>query len=87
MSEFMVVCTFRAGTDMSEVMKVVDEEKAKVAQLQGEGRLGQIFLAVPQGKVFITLSGESDEAAEAAVRELPMSAWWDLEVFPLSGRA
>jgi muconolactone delta-isomerase len=72
---------------MSEVMKVVEEEKSKVAELKAEGRLGQIFLAVPQGKVFIELTADSAESADATVRELPMSVWWDLEVFTLSGRA
>ena len=33
MSEFMVVCTFKEGTDMSEVFAVV-------AQLQADGSIG-----------------------------------------------
>lgn len=87
MSEFMVISTFKPNTDMSAVMAVVEEEKLKVVELQKEGRLGQIFLAVPQGKVFITLAAEDARVAEATVKELPMSAWWDLEVFTLSGKA
>jgi muconolactone delta-isomerase len=87
MNGFFVECTFKPGTDMSEVMKLVEEEKSKVAELKAEGRLGQIFLAVPQGKVFIELNADSAESADATVRELPMSVWWDLEVFTLSGRA
>lgn len=87
MSEFMVISTFKPGTNMSEVMAVVEEEKLKVIELQAAGRLGQIFLAVPQGKVFITLAADDSDTAEATVKELPMSAWWDLEVFTLSGKA
>ena len=87
MREFMVISTFKPGTDMSDVMKVVEEEKLKVKELQAAGRMGQIFLAVPQGKVFINLDADDEVAAEAAVKELPMSAWWDLEVFTLSGKA
>lgn len=87
MSEFMVICTFKPGTDMSEVMAVVEEEKLKVAELKTAGHLGEIFLAVPQGKVFITLGAEDAASAEETVKELPMSVWWDLEVFTLSGKA
>ncbi len=87
MSGFMVVATFKPNTDMSEVMAVVEAEKAMVKVLQDAGRIGEIFLAVPKGKVFIEAHGDSDESAEAAVKELPMSAWWDLEVYPLSGKA
>lgn len=87
MSDFLVVSTFKADTVMPEVMKVVEEEKLKVKELQEAGRLSQIFLAVPQGKVFIELSAQDSEAAAATVRELPMAKWWDLEVFTLSGKA
>lgn len=53
MTQFMVVSTFFEGVDMQEVLQVVEEEKAKVKELQEQGRLGQIRLAVPQGKVFL----------------------------------
>ncbi len=87
MSEFMVVSTFKPGTVMAEVMTVVEAEKAAVKALQAEGRLGQIFLAVPHGKVFIEAFGDDAQSAEANVNALPMATWWDLEVYPLSGRA
>jgi hypothetical protein len=87
MNAFMVVSTFKPNTDMSEVMKVVEDEKAAVKALQADGRLGQIFLAVPHGKVFIEAFGDDAAAAEANVKELPMATWWDLQVYPLSGRA
>jgi hypothetical protein len=87
MNAFMVVSTFKPNTDMSEVMKVVEDEKAAVKVLQADGRLGQIFLAVPHGKVFIEAFGDDAATAEANVRELPMATWWDLQVYPLSGRA
>lgn len=87
MSEFMVISSFKSGTDMSEVLSVVEDEKAKVKELQDAGRLGQIFLAVPQGKVFLRVDADSPEAAAASVSELPMARWWNLEVFALSGQA
>jgi muconolactone delta-isomerase len=87
LSGFMVVSTFKAGTDMSEVMTHVESEKAKVTELQAEGRLGSIRLAVPRGKVFLDVFATDEESTAATVRELPMAIFWDLEVYPLSGTA
>jgi muconolactone delta-isomerase len=87
MDGFMVVSTFKQGTDMAEVMTVVEQEKAKVKEIQDQGRIGSVRLAVPNGKVFLDVFANSAEEAKATVLELPMSKWWDLEVFPLSGTA
>lgn len=85
--QFMVVSTFKPDTEMSEVLSVVEAEKAKVLELQQANRLGGLRLAVPQGKVFIDVFADTTEAAAETVRELPMSKWWDLEVYQLSGTA
>jgi muconolactone delta-isomerase len=83
----MVVSTFKPNTVMAEVMLVVEEEKATLKLLQDAGRIGSVFLAVPHGKVFLEVNAHDSAAADATVQELPMAAWWDLEVFPLSGKA
>ena len=80
----MVVCTFRAGTDMREVFAVVAKEQAAVAALTAQGRLGDIRLSLARGTVFITAFGDDADGAAATVRSLPMAAWWDLEVFPIA---
>ena len=87
MAQFMVVSTFLAGVDMREVLQVVEEEKAKVKQLQAQGRLGEIRMAVPQGKVFLDVFANSEDEAKAVVGELPMSRWWELAAYELSGIA
>ena len=87
MLSFMVVNTFKEGTDMKEVLSVVEEEKAAVARIQADGRIGAIRLAVAHGKVFLDVYAEDAAAAEATVRELPMSKWWDIVLYPLSGTA
>jgi muconolactone delta-isomerase len=87
LAAFMVVSTFKEGTDMREVMTIVEEEKAKVKDLQAEGRIGSSRLAVPHGKVFLDVFAADAAAAGDTVRELPMAVWWDLEVYPLSGTA
>jgi len=87
MTQFMVVSTFFEGVDMQEVLQVVEEEKAKVKELQEQGRLGQIRLAVPQGKVFLDVFANDEDEAKAIVRELPMARWWTLAAYTLSGTA
>jgi hypothetical protein len=82
--EFMVVCAFRAGTDMKEVFAVVAEEQAAVAALTAEGRIGDIRLSLARGTVFIATFGTDAEDASAAVRSLPMARWWDLDVYPIA---
>lgn len=85
--QFIAVATFFDEVDMTEVLKVVNEEKAKVAELQESGNLGEIRLAVPQGKVFLDVFAETEQEAKAVVEELPMARWWNIEVFTLSGKA
>lgn len=83
MSEFMVVCTFKPGTDMKDVMAVVAEERSAVADLQAAGSLGEIKLATPHGKVFIQAFADDLDTARANIETLPMARWWDIEVYPI----
>ena len=53
MATFMVICTFREGTDMTEVFATVAEEQAQAAALVAEGRVGSIYLSLERGTVFI----------------------------------
>ena len=85
--EFMVVCTFRAGTDMREVFAVVAEEQAAVAALSAEGRIGNIHVSLARGTVFIQAFGADAETATATVRSLPMARWWDIDTFPIAAPA
>lgn len=87
MAQFMVVSTFFEGVDMREVLQVVDEEKAKVKELQEQGRLGEIRLAVPHGKVFLDVYAKDETEALEIVKELPMAQWWNLVAYTLSGTA
>lgn len=85
MNKFMVVCTFKEGTVMSDVYDVVAEEQAKAAELQSAGKIGPIHLAtIARGTVFIETFATSAEEAEVIVQSLPMAEWWDIDVFPLS---
>ena len=87
LNEFMVICTFRKGTDMAEVFAVRAEEQAAVAALAAEGRVGDIRLALARGTVFIQAFARDAAEAEATVGSLPMAKWWDMDVFPIAAPA
>jgi len=85
MEKFMVVCTFKQGTEMKDVYSVVAEEQAKAAELQAAGKIGAIHLAtISRGTVFIETFAENLEEAASTIQSLPMAIWWDIDVFPLS---
>ncbi|MFZ4720691.1 MAG: muconolactone Delta-isomerase family protein [Ilumatobacteraceae bacterium] len=84
MATFMVISTFKDGTDMREVGAVVAEEQAQVRQLEAEGRLGAIHLSLARGTVFIETFADDAEQALATIHTLPMSKWWDIDVFPIA---
>jgi len=85
MEKFMVVCTFKQGTEMKDVYSVVAEEQAKAAELQAAGKIGAIHLAtISRGTVFIETFAENLEEATSTIQSLPMAVWWEIDVFPLS---
>lgn len=85
MDKFMVVCTFKKGTVMSDVYDVISQEQARASELQSAGKIGPIHLAtLSRGTVFIETFASSVEEAMSIVESLPMAAWWDIDVFPLS---
>ena len=81
---FIVIARFKPGTDMREVFAVVQEEQDQVAVLTSEGRLGSIHLSLERQTVFFELFADSIEGATAVIQSLPMSRWWDLDVYPTS---
>lgn len=88
MQAHMVVARFDDGVSMDEVLTVVAEEQARVAELQRDGALGAIYLATAARRtVFLEVRADNAEAATAVVRTLPMARWWSLDVYPLNGPA
>lgn len=85
MKSFMVVATFTPGTNMADVMAVVPEEQARMAELRAEGRIQGLYLATAARQtVFMESFGEDVDDVVAMVKTLPMAQWWDLDVFPLN---
>ncbi len=80
----MVVCTFKPDTDMAEVFALRDGEQEAALELQSQGVLGTIRLALARGTVFLEVHAADDGGARTVVEQLPMARFWDLDVFPLA---
>ena len=84
MTTHIVVSTFRPGTDMRDVFAVVDQERAQVAALVADGRLGSVHLSPERGTVFLEIFAEDAATARATVASLPMAKWWELDIYPIN---
>jgi len=84
MDTFIVIATFDATSDLSGMMAVVAEEVVQVEVLRGEGRLGFVHLSPARGTVFLEIHADDVAAAEATAGTLPMSPWWQIDVYPLA---
>jgi hypothetical protein len=84
MNTSMVVGTFKPNTNMQEVFAVVAEERAQVAVLRSAGQIGSIPLALPRATVFLEIFAPDEPQAVAIVKSLPMSRWWNLDLYPTS---
>ena len=85
MKPYMVVATFKAGTNMPDVLAEVPAEQARMGELQAEGRVNALYLATAARQtVFMEAFGHDNDDVVAMVNTLPMAKWWDIDVFPLN---
>jgi tRNA threonylcarbamoyladenosine modification (KEOPS) complex Pcc1 subunit len=82
MNTFIVVATFKPNTNMQEVFAVVNEERAQVAVLRSASQLGFVHLSLARSTVFLEILAADETQARAVVNSLPMSRWWDLDLYP-----
>ena len=82
MNTYIVVATFKPNTNMQEVFAVVNEERAQVAVLRSAGQLGFVHLSLARGTVFLEITAADETQASAVVNSLPMSRWWDIDLYP-----
>jgi muconolactone delta-isomerase len=82
MNTYMVVATFKPNTNMQEVFAVVAEERAQVAVLKSAGQLGSLHISLARGTIFLEIFAPDESQAVATVNSLPMSRWWDLDLYP-----
>ncbi len=84
MHTFMVVCTFKPDTVMEEVTAMAPEEMAQAKALRDEGLLSMVRVSVPRDKVFLEVSAPDSAGVIDVVERLPMSRWWDLDVYQIA---
>ena len=81
MDTFMVVATFKPGTDMRDVFAVVRDELAQAEVLRSQDRIGSIHISLARGTTFIETFASDERSARATAETLPMAKWWDLDVY------
>lgn len=84
MNRFMVVATFKAGTNQDDVTAMAPEEGVAANALVAEGLLASVRVSTPRDKVFLEVNAEDADAATAAINRLPMVVFWDLEVYQVA---
>ena len=84
MDTFMVVAAFKPDTDMRDVLAVVKDDLAQVAVLRAEDRVGSIHISLARGTTFFEIFASDEGTAKATVETLPMSKWWDLDIYPIT---
>ena len=82
MNTYIVVATFKPNTNMQEVFAVVAAERAQVVVLRSAGQLGFVHLSLARGTVFLEIVAADETQASAVVNSLPMSRWWDIDLYP-----
>jgi len=75
---YITVATFKPNTEMQDVYK---EELAQVAILRSKGQLGAVHVSMERGTVFLEINAQNDSQALAIVTSLPMSRWWNLDIY------
>lgn len=84
MHTFMVVCTFTPDTVMEEVTAMAPEEMAQAKALRDEGLLSMVRVSVARDKVFLEVSAPDPAGVVDVVHRLPMSKWWDLDIYQIA---
>ncbi len=82
MNTYIVVATFKPNSNMQEVFAVVNEERAQVVVLRSAGQLGFVHLSLARNTVFLEILAPDETQARAVVNSLPMSRWWDIDLYP-----
>ena len=83
MMKWMVTITFKEKPT-PEVLAMLPLERARVAELAGQGVIADRFFAADGSNVWFVFQGDSREMVESALSTLPMHRFFDLDIVQLS---
>lgn len=81
MKSFMVVAKFKDGVTPEQIRELIPAEQVRAKQLEEQGFLGAIRVAMPKRTVFLEAFGESEEIVVETISSLPLAVVWNLEFF------
>lgn len=67
-----------------EIFALFPAEQARVAELQTQGILMNLYLAADYSKAWLICEGESQEIVEKALESLPLHKFLHIELTPLA---
>lgn len=77
----MVVAKFKDGVTPEQIRELIPAEQVRAKELEEQGLLGSIKVAMPKRTVFLEAFGESEEIVVETISSLPLAVVWDLEYF------
>jgi hypothetical protein len=81
---FMVVATFHADTDLAALQALLPAEEKQIEVLRSAGRVGAVHVSIARSTAFAEVMAADEEDAAATAATLPLSRFFDVEVYPTS---
>jgi hypothetical protein len=81
---FMVVATFHPDTDFDALQALLPAEEQQIEVLRSAGRVGAVHVSPARLTAFAEVIAADEEDAAATAATLPLSRFFDVEVYPTS---
>ncbi len=77
----MVVAKFKDGVMPDQIRDLIPAEQLRAKELEEQGLLGAIKVAMPKRTVFLEAFADTEAEAISNIHSLPLAIVWDFEVF------
>lgn len=82
----MVTMTFDT-TRRAEIAAHIPAERVRIRELMADGTVEALYIAETEGRVWLVVRGETEDAVRQIVQALPLHAYAAVELFPLANLA